>query len=185
MRRTEAGASQNTHLTNAAAIVTGLRAGSQYVAGKVILTGHRAAEREDLPATRRALGAPTDTARAAHATDGTTGPIAAAAQGLAVHVYGSGTPQERRSAAVAARVAFDPVTSWQKDRETQRRAQKAMPEWRGGVQTGGTTDNDFSANDEVAARSTVLGGKNLRAKAGQSESAVLTDGPDGMGIDDA
>jgi hypothetical protein len=184
-RRIEAGASRNAYLTNAAAIVTGLRAGTQNVAGKVILTGLRAAEREDLPATRRALGAPTDTSRAARATDGATGPIAAAARGLAVHVYGSGTPAQRRSAGEAARVAFDPVTSWRQQRETQRRAQKALPEWRGGAKTGGITDNDFSANDEVAGRSTVLGSKKLRATAGSSESSVLSDEPIGSTLDDA
>ena len=95
---------------------------------------------------------------------------------------GRAAPQQRRSATVAARAAFDPVTSWRQQRESQRRAQKAVPEWRGGADTGATTDNDFSANHEISSRSAVLGGKNLRAVAGQSESATLNDEPLGVGF---
>ncbi len=172
-RHSEATTSRNVHLTNAAAIVTGLREGTassrRKIADLVVLGGYRAGEQAELGP--RASAPVQDTARAARHVSGGPGPIAAAARGLAVHVYGGGTPTERHEAALAAG-GFDAAATWRASRETVLKHGK-NPEWRGGQ--AATLAAGYGRDDSVGtAKGRSLSAKPLRAGA-ESHTSFLTE----------
>jgi hypothetical protein len=160
-------------LTNAAAIVTGLREGTassrRKIADNVVLGGYRAGEQAELGPRGGALLQ--DTTKAVRYVSGGPGPIAAAAQGLAVHVYGGGMPTERREAALAAG-GFDAAATWRASQETTLKHGK-NPEWRGGQSA--TLAAGYGRDDSVStAKGRSLSAKPLRSDA-DSHTAFLTE----------
>ena len=180
VRQTSAATSRNVHLTNAAAIVSGLREGSasgrRKIADRVLLSGYREGERGARP-----LGASArqqDTSLSMRRIDARPGPIAAAAQGLAVHSYKSKAPTVRRDVAVGAG-AFDPTATWRASQETVLASSK-NPEWRGGksgADLGRGEGETFGRHDAVSNPGVVLGKGILSLRAnGESHSADMFDG---------
>jgi len=110
--------------------------------------------------------------------DARPGPVAAAAQGLAVHSYKSKAPAVRRDVAVGAG-AFDPTATWRASQETVLASSK-NPEWRGGksgADLGRDEGETFGRHDAVSNPGVVLGKGILSLRAnGESHSADMFDG---------
>lgn len=177
MRLTGAAATPNAHLTNAAAIVAGLRegtaAGRRKIAGAVVLDaadrGGRIREGGAAPA--RGLAPAADPGAAAARVVGGPGLGAAAARGLTVHTYSGAAPALRRDVAVGA--AGVDAAALRREQDTVLVAQK-LPEWRGGAATGAAPgDAAFGGAGEVAARAAIVGGRALRATAGSTDGPAL------------
>jgi hypothetical protein len=184
-RHAIAATSRNAHLTNAAAIVSGLREGSassrRKIAGSVVLGGYREGERA--VRAQGTSGRLQDTSLTVRKTDARPGPVAAAAQGLAVHSYASKAPEVRRDVAVGAG-AFDSGATWRRSHETVLATGK-NPEWRGGKSAADLgTVNMFGRHDTVANPGVVLGKGILSLRAtGESHSAEMFDGVRDLDMD--
>jgi hypothetical protein len=177
MRLTAAAATPNAHLTNAAAIVAGLRegtaAGRRKIAGAVLLDsadrGGRIREGGAAPA--RGMAPAADPGAAAARVVGGPGLGAAAARGLTVHAYSGAAPVQRRDVAVGG-ATYDGA-ALQRERDTVFTSQK-LPEWRGGAETGALPgDAAFGGAGEVAARAALVGGRSLRAGASSTDGKAL------------
>ena len=193
-RAVEAGATPNAYLTNAEAIVTGLREGGaaarRRVAGLVVADGsrHLAVSEAADPARRGAVpGA--DYGRLAHMA---SAPLArSAASGLEVHAYRSAPPTRPEQRAALARGAYEGGT-WRSEREALPfGASRAPGEWRSATQgqsrLGDAPGQVFGPDADVSGYygPTAVGPKSLRSGA-WSDSAGLTDGietfGDGVGV---
>jgi hypothetical protein len=179
VRRAEATAAPNSHLTNAVAIATGLREGTaaalRRVAGAVVADGARVG-----PA---AEGRPAGGLRPASAADArrvagmAQAPVAraAAAEGLVVHAYGLAAPTGPEARVANGRRAYDALT-WRGQREAAPLGKSAAPgEWRSATQGQTKSEAVFGPADEVpTAGAPVMGPKSLRA-GGWSHTSDLTD----------
>jgi len=176
---------ENAHLINAVAIVAGLRegtaAGRRRIANRVVLDGVRTGERADA-ALGRGVTPAADPRAAAARTVGGPGFVAAAARGLATHVYRGAAPVQRRDVAVGGGT-YDGA-ALHASRETVLVSNK-LPEWRGGTETGAAVDTEFAplGPGEVAAGSAVVGKMSLRA--GASGAEPLSEETIGRGLNDA
>lgn len=183
-RAVEAGVAPNAYLTNADAIVTGLRegtaAGRRRVAGLVVADGARnLAASEAAEPARRGVAPGADYGRLAHLA---SAPLArsAAASGLEVHAYRSAPPPGPEQRAALARGAYEGGT-WRPHLEALPvGASKAPGEWRSATQgqsrLGDAPGQVFGPDADVAGYHgpAPVGPKSLRSGA-WSDSAGLTD----------
>jgi len=183
VRASAASVAPNAYLTNAEAIVSGLRegtaAGRRRIAGQVVADGARhlsAAEAEG--GSRRGALPGADYGQVTRMAET---PLArSAASGLEVHVYRGAPPERPERRAAVARGAYDGAT-WRPQHEAlPLGSSKAPGEWRSATQgqtaLGDSSDRVFGHGAEVAGfhGAAPPGPKTLRA-GGWSDSAALMD----------
>ncbi len=191
-RATEAAATQNGHLTNAAAIVTGLREGSaaarRRIAGLVVADGaHHRAGNEATGVARRGAVPLADGGAAGRMSDMPLARSAAAA--LEVHAYRGAAPAGPDPRAAHARRAYDPSTWYGSHVALPFGASAAPGQWRSATQDqatiGDAADRVFGFDAEVVAGhgAAATGPKRLRSGA-WSDGAGLADdfGDRGLGV---
>lgn len=146
LRKTAAHTSNNSHLTNLEAIVTGLRTGDRRgISRNIVADGTRA--RADIEGV--AIGSGLTPSAGYTAPHGITDIVSVAANNsLIVHNYTGSAPKRYKKAANAQKA--DDATQWKTQNENSKLGRNTQPVWKSTTKTNTIGDREFNHNMETS-----------------------------------